>query len=220
MGKAQVGSTDSDLPAKARLANEPVREDLAIRFVNTAAWRLRDPVEERISDAEQLLAWLGKNRVVRTGSLGVLRAAWREDPAAARAIHARAIALREAIYALLVARMKGAPPVPGALALFNEILTQAGTGARIAWKSRAPSWEVSPEANGLNLFKPIVVSAAELVTGPRAERIKQCEDDRGCGWLFVDESRAQNRRWCAMGDCGNRAKARRHYHRAKSSNRH
>lgn len=50
--------------------------------------------------------------------------------------------------------------------------------------------------------------------------IKQCEDDRGCGWLFVDDSRLKNRRWCSMGDCGNVAKARRHRARAVAAGRH
>jgi predicted RNA-binding Zn ribbon-like protein len=62
---------------------------------------------------------------------------------------------------------------------------------------------------------PIAFSAVELMTGVRAARVRQCQDDRGCGWLIVDESRAQNRRWCSMGDCGNRAKAHRHYERVR-----
>jgi predicted RNA-binding Zn ribbon-like protein len=32
----------------------------------------------------------------------------------------------------------------------------------------------------------------------------------------VDTSRKGNRRWCSMGDCGNRHKARRHYHRHRT----
>ena len=40
--------------------------------------------------------------------------------------------------------------------------------------------------------------------------MKQCADDRGCGWLFLDTSRNQSRRWCSMKSCGNRAKVRRH----------
>jgi len=31
----------------------------------------------------------------------------------------------------------------------------------------------------------------------------------------VDETRAGTRRWCSMDDCGNKAKARRHYRRVK-----
>ncbi|MGK9243238.1 CGNR zinc finger domain-containing protein, partial [Inquilinus limosus] len=66
------------------------------------------------------------------------------------------------------------------------------------------------------LLRPIALSAAALLTGPRAGRVRQCQDERGCGWLFIDESRAQNRRWCSMGDCGNRAKASRHRARLRA----
>ena len=62
---------------------------------------------------------------------------------------------------------------------------------------------------------PIVESAAELLTSERRSRIGQCADDRGCGWLFLDATKNRSRRWCAMGDCGNRAKARRHYLRTR-----
>jgi len=40
----------------------------------------------------------------------------------------------------------------------------------------------------------------------------------GCGWLFFDTSKNRSRRWCAMEDCGNRAKARRHYRRSRARN--
>jgi predicted RNA-binding Zn ribbon-like protein len=40
----------------------------------------------------------------------------------------------------------------------------------------------------------------------------------GCGWLFFDASKNRSRRWCAMEDCGNRAKARRHYRRSRARN--
>jgi predicted RNA-binding Zn ribbon-like protein len=36
-----------------------------------------------------------------------------------------------------------------------------------------------------------------------------------CSRLFVDETRAHTRCLCSMKDCGNRAKARRHFARTK-----
>jgi predicted RNA-binding Zn ribbon-like protein len=45
------------------------------------------------------------------------------------------------------------------------------------------------------------------------DRIRQCEAD-DCGFVFLDDSRANNRRWCSMQRCGNRAKVR--AHRARS----
>jgi predicted RNA-binding Zn ribbon-like protein len=35
--------------------------------------------------------------------------------------------------------------------------------------------------------------------------VRQCEGE-GCALLFVDISRAQDRRWCSMSGCGNKAK--------------
>jgi predicted RNA-binding Zn ribbon-like protein len=40
---------------------------------------------------------------------------------------------------------------------------------------------------------------------PGWPRVKACRGD-DCRWVFVDGSRNSSRRWCAMADCGNRAK--------------
>lgn len=62
---------------------------------------------------------------------------------------------------------------------------------------------------------PIVYSAAKLLASSGLDRVRQCAGD-DCGWLFLDTSRNHSRRWCDMADCGNRAKARRHYRRTRS----
>jgi predicted RNA-binding Zn ribbon-like protein len=193
-------------------------EDLAIRFVNTVAWRLRDPTEERMATPEALLAWLRRNGLADAGALDTVAAAWRLHPAAAHEAYRTAVRLREAIYALFIGRIRGEAPPSDALAAFNGFLARPGTAPRIGWASGRLAWQPhagSSDATGL--LAPVALSAAELMTGPRAGKIRQCEDDRGCGWLFVDESRARNRRWCSMGDCGNRAKAQRHYRKTRRS---
>jgi predicted RNA-binding Zn ribbon-like protein len=86
-------------------------------------------------------------------------------------------------------------------------------GIRLAGVRVPLKWQVESGADAESLLKPIAWSAAGLLTGPRAERVKQCQDERGCGWLLIDESRAQNRRWRSMGNCGNLAKSRRHFRR-------
>ena len=45
-------------------------------------------------------------------------------------------------------------------------------------------------------------------------RIRQCDGDR-CALVFYDESRTNNRRWCSMQRCGNRAKVRAFRERSK-----
>ncbi|WBL81878.1 CGNR zinc finger domain-containing protein [Bradyrhizobium xenonodulans] len=180
---------------------------------------MRDPSEERLADAGALLTWLGGSGVGSARDLKRIRSAWRADVARCEAAYCEAITLREAIYEILVARIRRRAPPREALEAFNRMLARTMPAAALAWDSGDVTWNLRPEGDGLDWLKPIIISAAALMTGPRAHRVKQCEDDRGCGWLFVDESRAQNRRWCAMGDCGNRAKAHRHYQRARQNER-
>ncbi|WP_368425552.1 CGNR zinc finger domain-containing protein [Tistlia sp.] len=58
-------------------------------------------------------------------------------------------------------------------------------------------------------------SASECLLTLEAGRIKACPGER-CGWIFLDESPNNRRRWCSMATCGNRDKARRHYARRKA----
>ncbi|OCP16510.1 MULTISPECIES: CGNR zinc finger domain-containing protein [unclassified Ensifer] len=55
-------------------------------------------------------------------------------------------------------------------------------------------------------------SALSLTASPEPDRLKICPN---CGWLFLDKSRNRSRTWCDMAVCGNRSKAKRHYHRSK-----
>jgi len=59
------------------------------------------------------------------------------------------------------------------------------------------------------------MSAGDLLLGPKLARVRQCANP-ACRFLFLDDSKAGNRRWCSMAACGNRAKAHRHYLRRKA----
>jgi len=215
----RFGSSPSASPGALRGAQRNLSsEDLAIRFVNTAAWRLRSEVEERLASPATLLEWFEANSLLSRGQKTKLQRDWNVDVAAARSVYERAIALRELIYKLLVARLVGRSPRPQDLEAFNTFMPANGASAAIAWQAGEYRWQGQGSTTGAaSLLMPITMSAVELLTGARSAKVRQCQDDRGCGWLFVDESRAQNRRWCSMGDCGNRAKAHRHYERGKSN---
>jgi predicted RNA-binding Zn ribbon-like protein len=105
--------------------------------------------------------------------------------------------LREALHGLFAARAGQAPPPACDLAVLNAAL------------AAAPARRHSARAR-------LLWSAAELLTGPRRERVRQC-DNPECRYLFLDASKAGNRRWCDMSSCGNRAKAHRHYRRRREA---
>nr|WP_221383261.1 CGNR zinc finger domain-containing protein [Actinoplanes polyasparticus] len=63
------------------------------------------------------------------------------------------------------------------------------------------------------------ISALIHVTArPDWPRLKACRA-LDCGWVFVDGSRNMSRRWCDMGDCGNRAKGAAFRSRARQGRR-
>jgi predicted RNA-binding Zn ribbon-like protein len=194
-----------------------VSDELSIQFVNTAAWRLRDRGEERLPSSEALLDWFKVVGLVTPSYSARLQAHWRKHPDEAESLYKDAIVLREAVYHLLWARLAAQQFLEAHLKTLNAALRASAPGLRVTSARGLVVWSPAfPHTSPADLLKPIAWSAADLLTGPRAQKIRQCQDDRGCGWLFIDESRAQNRRWCSMGDCGNRAKARRHYLRHKS----
>jgi predicted RNA-binding Zn ribbon-like protein len=194
-----------------------VSDELSIQFVNTVAWRLRDRGEERLPSSEALLDWFRVVGLVTPSYSARLQAHWRKHPAEAEGLYKEAIVLREAVYQLFRARLAAQRFFESHVNILNATLRASAPGLRVTSGRSRMVWSPTfPHTSPADLLKPIAWSAADLLTGPRAQKIRQCQDDRGCGWLFIDESRAQNRRWCSMGDCGNRAKARRHYLRHKS----
>jgi predicted RNA-binding Zn ribbon-like protein len=190
------------------------REELAIKFVNTVAWRLRDPVEDRAASPDAMLKWMLAAGLLDRAAFTRISTRWRTSPQEARRFVQAADELREAIYGLFLAQIAGKEPDANHIAIVNRQLERPLRG--IALASLRGNWRWRSERDAAaetSLLRPIAWSAASLLTGPRVQRVKQCQDERGCGWLFIDESRAQNRRWCSMGDCGNLAKSRRHVRR-------
>ncbi|MBV9520983.1 MAG: ABATE domain-containing protein [Hyphomicrobiales bacterium] len=196
-------------------------EELALRFVNTLAWRNAKSPEERLPDAEALLDWLAGAQGIEPQALSRLRKRGERRQVEAEAVYHQALELREALSRLFLARGQKLSPSSKDLHILNRIL--GASRPRIAavpsaTKGAASAWRLAPSEGEENeILAPIAWSAAELLTGPRGMRVRQCEDERGCGAVFLDQSRLNNRRWCSMGDCGNRAKARRHYLRKKQA---
>ena len=185
---------------------------LCLAFVNSVAWRKAEKPEDRLPSPSALLDWCRGAGLCEPDYVAELRQHWTERPGEALAFHRRAIALREAIYRILRSSIRSEAIPENDLRVLNRMLAAAPTRACVAPKGNGFGWWVGTRrANPTDMLAPIAWSAADLLMSPRARRVRQCADEKGCGWLFIDESRAGTRRWCSMGECGNRAKARRHY---------
>jgi predicted RNA-binding Zn ribbon-like protein len=174
------------------------RPGLSIDFANTRFWRGSATPTEELASPASLRAWCRAR--------GLPDVAWTE------AQLAEALALREAIYAVFAAFSAGAAPAKADLERINLALEAAPPRRRLVRENGHCRWEVGRLER--TPLAPVVWSAADLLTHPLIERVRLCANEK-CRWLFLDESKSGNRRWCSMSACGNRAKAHRHYARQK-----
>ncbi|KAB2349050.1 CGNR zinc finger domain-containing protein [Actinomadura rudentiformis] len=160
-----------------------VSGDPALDFAGTVRHR-RDDRTDQLATPADLARW--------TVEAGLLTTA---PPADAAGLDT-AVALREAIYRLaagaggrhdrdLVNRHAAAAPVTVGLTADGTVERTGDLPAALATLAR---------------------SAVELLGGPDARDVKECEADP-CTRLYLDTSRRRTRRWCDMRECGNRAKA-------------
>jgi predicted RNA-binding Zn ribbon-like protein len=176
-------------------------------FCNTrAGWGAAAP-KEYLHSYAHLARWAmdngllpGPPRTVRT--------------ATGRAVLDRALALREALHAVLVG-----PPRDGGRqewsVINREVRAAYATATLVANADEAApaAWWLDPAVPHAALAA-VAFSSAGFLTSPAAGSVGACPGV-GCGWVFADPRR--RRRWCSMAWCGNRAKARRHSQRRRGT---
>lgn len=193
---------------------------LSLDFVNTADLHASDHPVEFLTSYSDLVAWSQHVGILTDHQVQRLLKEAARRPLDASAVLERAITLREAIYRIFVAISRGHPPQAADLATFNAELSGALAQSQIVSTAGGFTWDWTGAEDALDqILWPVVHDAAGLLTSQDLDRVGQCADDR-CGWLFLDTSRNRSRRWCSMEDCGNRAKARRHYERERAVRRH
>jgi predicted RNA-binding Zn ribbon-like protein len=198
-------------PSYAEKPPKLVGGSLCVDFINTVGWRGRpEAPEERLTSYAELAAWAGHAGALPAGAVGRLVADAGRRPDAAARVLADAIALREALARLFTA------PARRDLARLNDLLARAPARDAIVAGAGGYGWRDPGAGDALERpLWPVVWDAAALLTSDRRAWVRTC-DDPECAWMFVDLSRARTRRWCSMADCGNRAKARRHYARQRA----
>jgi predicted RNA-binding Zn ribbon-like protein len=193
---------------------------LCLDFANTADWHASDEPVEFLTGYAELVAWSVHAGILAEEQGEQLLAEAARRPAEAAAVLGRALSFREAIYAIFSAVSRGSRPPAADLAGFNAELARSLARSRIVVTDEGFAWDWTGGEDGLDpMLWPVVHDASDLLTSEELDRVGQCADDR-CGWLFLDASRNRSRRWCSMEDCGNRAKARRHYRRALDAGKH
>ena len=183
----------------------PGQLELLRGFVNTLD---REEDREALVDADALRAWLTE-------------AGLADDDLSVRAADLRrAIDVREALRAILLAHNSAAPTAGHAAVTIDAAATLDAAAkrarVRLHFDAECGPW-LEPDAGGVDgaLGRLLAIATAAMAEGTWS-RLKACRED-SCEWAFYDATRNHSRTWCDMQVCGNRAKARAYRHRQQGS---
>jgi predicted RNA-binding Zn ribbon-like protein len=178
----------------------PGAEDhLALDFVNSAVAVPGGRLVDFLGTPEATNRWLAE-RGLAPADAGV-----REMCAA------RLRSLREHLRALFAARVAGLPAPPSALSAVNDALSRAPTAALLRWDDRNGPYRATPCPTTEildHVLATLAAGAADLLTGPDADRLTAC-GSTPCNRYLLRHGR---RHWCST-RCGDRARAARAYAR-------
>ena len=188
---------------------------IVLDFMNTAGNHLAHVPDESLTTYADLAAWAADAGVIDGDHAARLKNLSDAQPESAGDALQRATTVREVMYRLLLSVIRQETPDTADVEAFNRALADAPARTQIQAEDGHFHWQWSSEIDSLDdpLWR-IVWAAADLLTADQMAQVKLCEGD-DCGWVFLDISRNQARRWCSMADCGNRAKANRYYKRHK-----
>lgn len=173
--------------------------NLAVDFVNTEL-QSRGEAIDLLQNNSDLVAW------VEAADLTL------NDPLTGDGITA-AKALRLSLRDLFQARMDKRPPKKISLKTVNQHLARYAEHKVLLLEKG--EYALLPDKNAANISSVLAYlayDAATLLASPQAAQLKRCSNP-DCILLFVDVSRSQQRRWCSMDTCGNRAKVAKYYQR-------
>jgi predicted RNA-binding Zn ribbon-like protein len=162
----------------------------SLDFAGTKKWRHRSNPEELLTGRSSLSEWAQEARMLDTA----VRVSADDFTAA--------IDLREAIYRTVTARLDDRRPKPADVALLNQQARTPPLRPRLLLTGKTRR-----EGSCEQLLASLAADALDLLTGTEIDRTKACAN-LDCTRLYVDSSRAANRHWCGMSECGNRAKVR------------
>jgi len=191
---------------------------LCLDFINTVDNRPTSHRKEMLPDYRHLVRWSVQAITLSGAEAAKLTALADRLPAGTTRTLKRMLEVREALFSVFAAAAEAEPPPLDDTRILNEAIRRAFRHLRLRPATAVYQWQWQSEPLSLErLLWPVVRSAAELLTSADLSRLRQC-DAANCGWLFLDTSKSQSRRWCNMRVCGNRNKARR-YRAAKRLSR-
>jgi len=181
-------------------------------FANTINSR-RQPVHDYLQTYSDLVEWAAKTGLLSAVKRNqLLRLAGGDSKNAERALR-KALRIRELLYQLFSKNARRSKPKQEEIEAFVESYAEAISHSSFVRQTDqfAIDWPMERSLDAA--LWPILYSAGQLLLSKELAHVKECPN---CGWLFLDTSKNQSRRWCSMNTCGTRDKMRRYLRRTRT----
>jgi len=185
---------------------------LCLDFVNTINSR-QTPEHDYLTIYSELANWGGKIGVLSAEQNSRLQKQARRDVEMAENALKRAGEFRELLYRLFSNLARQSEPNKEDVVSFIKFYGEAISFCQFVKTDNyfTPDWRVDQTYDAI--LWPIAHSAGQILLSKELAQVKECP---GCGWLFLDTSKNQSRRWCSMNTCGARDKMRRYHGRLRA----
>jgi predicted RNA-binding Zn ribbon-like protein len=185
---------------------------LCLDFANTVNSR-PTPEHDYLLQYSDLIRWANKLGVLSHTQTNHLQKQAKQNADEADEALNTARRIRELMYRLFSKAARDSEPdkrdMETFLAAYGESISRGQLVKQ--GKHYSTTWKVDETFDAI--LWPIIHSAGELFLSEELSHVKECPS---CGWLFLDTSKNQSRRWCSMNICGARDKMRR-YHKRKQT---
>jgi predicted RNA-binding Zn ribbon-like protein len=184
---------------------------LCLDFVNTINSRV-NPEHDYLVQYSDLVGWVNKMGILSAAQGTQLQKHAKQNVEEAENVLQTARTLRELLYRVFSNAAKGTEPNKKDMETFIASYGEAISHGQFIKEDNhyTSTWKVDQASDAV--LWPIIYSAGELLLSRELGQVKECP---GCGWLFLDTSKNQSRRWCSMNTCGARDKMRRYHKRQR-----
>jgi len=188
---------------------------LCFDFINTVnSWKEKNG-HEYLDSYPSLVQWSGKVEILSVERRKHLQQyAFRHAEQAGKALE-KIKEVRQLLYQFFAVIATGniAMLPDELLHQFNTVLSDALS--HIRFSKNKTHLEQDWEEDNTDLLQPLWVvmkSAYDVLTGEDPQRIKECP---ACGWMFLDHTKNNKRRWCNPHSCGSIEKTKKYYQKKK-----
>lgn len=187
---------------------------LCLDLANTINSRFK-PEHDYLKKYADLADWAFKVGILSSSQNVQLKKQAEQDTENAEKALRKALFLREMFYRIFSNLAKGKEPDQEDINRLVKLYAEAISQSSFVRKENhfMAEWRVNETFDAM--LWPIIYSAGQLLMSEDLNHVKECPR---CGWLFLDTSKNQSRRWCNMNTCGARDKMRRYHSKLRKKN--